>query len=62
MIRVERYIDRLKELQISTAEGSLKPAPDKQNAYGYGYACGLQAGLSLALEALQAAERDQESE
>lgn len=48
------YIERLKELKISSMSESLAPQKSEmKTSFGYGFACGIQAGLDMALKALE---------
>ena len=62
MAKVERIIERLKELRFTESEKALAPAPTLQNEYGYGYVCGIQEGLRLAQDAIESLNRDVEEE
>lgn len=64
MSAVQRCLERLEEAKAKAALESLDPKDSEKTEFGYGRACGIQLGLQIAREAIEAvlSESDQDNE
>jgi hypothetical protein len=62
MLSHGKYIELIKGLRIDMALDSLKPGAEQRTEFHYGYVCGIQAGLDLALSKLEAENQDDQEE
>lgn len=62
MSAVQRCLERLEEAKAKAAFESLSPADSEKSEFGYGKACGVQLGLQIARELIEAvlSESDQD--
>jgi hypothetical protein len=62
MSPVQRCIDRLEEAKAKAATESLDPTDSEKTEFGFGKACGIQRGLRIARDIIEAvlSESDQD--
>lgn len=62
MATLERYLEALVTLKTKAQEDSLNPPDSKKNEFGYGFVCGVQAGLRMAEELLNKQLNEEEED